>query len=85
MNKEVNGNKGSWNIEKDEEDTRRMITRTARFNVNEETSLKKKIKTCNEKAIAQKLEKGNNPRIFCSATFEGVKEIIENTVSKATK
>ena len=85
MNKEVNGNKGSWNIEKDEEDNRRMIKRTARFNVNEETSLKKKIKTCNEKAIAQKLEKGNNPRIFWSATVEGVKEIIENTVSKATK
>lgn len=62
-----------------------MITRTARFNVNEETSFKKKIKTCNEKAIALKLEKGNNPRIFCSATFEGVKETIENTVRKATK
>lgn len=61
------------------------MTRTARFNVNEETSFKKKIKTCNEKAIALKLEKGNNPRIFCSATFEGVKETIENTVSKATK
>ena len=33
-----------------------------------------------------KLEKGNNLRIFCSATaFEGVKEIIEYTVSKSNK
>ena len=33
-----------------------------------------------------KLEKGNNPRIFCSTTaFEGVKQIIENTVSKINK
>ena len=33
-----------------------------------------------------KLEKGNNLRIFCStAAFEGVKQIIENTVSKIKK
>ena len=33
-----------------------------------------------------KLEKGNNLRIFCSTTaFEGVKQIIENTVSKINK
>ena len=33
-----------------------------------------------------KLEKGNNLRIFCCTTaFEGVKQIIENTVSKINK
>ena len=33
-----------------------------------------------------KLEKGNNLRIFCCTTaFEGVKEIIENTVRKSNK
>ena len=33
-----------------------------------------------------KLEKGNNLRTFCSTTaFEGVKQIIENTVSKINK
>ena len=33
-----------------------------------------------------KLEKGNNLRIFCSTTaFDGVKQIIENTVSKINK
>ena len=33
-----------------------------------------------------KLEKGNNLRIFCStAAFEGVKQIIENTVNKINK
>ena len=33
-----------------------------------------------------KLGKGNNLRIFCSTTaFEGVKQIIENTVSKINK
>ena len=63
-----------------------MITRTARFSMNEEAALRKKIKTCNEEALVLKLEKGNNLRIFCSTTaFEGVKEIIENTVRKSNK
>ena len=86
MNEEVNRNEVNRNIEKDEEDTRRMITRTARFSMNEEAALRKKIKTCNEEALVLKLEKGNNLRIFCSTTaFEGVKEIIENTVRKSNK
>ena len=67
MNEEVNRNKVNRNIEKDEEDTRRMITRTVRFSMNEETALRKTIKTCSTTA------------------FEGVKEIIENTVSKSNK
>ena len=86
MNEEVNRNEVNRNIEKDEEDTRRMITRTARFSKNEEAALRKKIKTCNEEALVLKLEKGNNLRIFCSTTaFGGVKEIIENTVRKSNK
>ena len=49
--------------------------------MNEEAALRKKIKTCNEEALVLKLEKGNNLRIFCStAAFEGVREIIKNTV-----
>ena len=54
--------------------------------MNEEAAVRKKIKTCNEEPLLVKLEKGNNLRIFCSTTaFEGVKQIIENTVSKINK
>ena len=63
-----------------------MITTTARFSMEEEAGLRKKIKTCNEEALVLKLEKRDNPRISCStAAFEGVKEIIENTVSNSKK
>ena len=62
------------------------ITRTARFSMNEEAAVRKKIKTCNEEPLLVKLEKGNNLRTFCrTTTFEGVKQIIENTVSKINK
>ena len=61
-----------------------MITGTARF--SEEAALRKKIKACNKVALVLKLEKGISIRIFCSiAAFEGVKEIIENTISKNNK
>ena len=60
-----------------------MITKTARFSKNEEAEVRKKIKTCNEEPLVVKLEKGNNLKIFCRTTvFEGLKQIIENTVSK---
>ena len=63
-----------------------MITRTVRFSMNEEAAVRKKIKTSNEETLLVKLEKGNNLRIFCSTTaFEGVKQIIENKVSKINK
>ena len=45
-----------------------MITRTARFNINKEAALKRKIKTSNEEALVPKLEKGNNLRVFCNTT-----------------
>ena len=58
-----------------------MIIRTVRFSMNEAAAIRKKIKTCYEEPLVVKLEKGNNLRIFCSTTaFEGVKQIIENTV-----
>ena len=86
MNEEVNRNEVSRNIDKGKGDPRRMITRTARFSMNEEAASRKKIKTCNEEALVLKLEKINILRIFCSATaFEGVKEIIENTVRKSKR
>ena len=54
--------------------------------MNEEAAVRKKMKSCNEEPLLVKLEKGNNLRIFCSTTtFEGVKQIIENTVSKVNK
>ena len=54
--------------------------------MNEEAAVRKKIKTRNEEPLLVKLEKGNNLRTFCSTTaFEGVKQIIENTVSKINK
>ena len=80
-NEEVlNRKEVSGNSEKSYEDSRRMITRTARFSVNEEAAVRKTIKTSNEELLVVKLEKGNNLRIFCSTTaFEGVKKIIENS------
>ena len=76
----------SENSEESYEDSRRVVTRTARFSMNEKAAVRKKIKTCNEEPLLVKLEKGNNLRIFCSTTtFEGVKQIIENTVSKIIK
>ena len=82
----VNRKKISENSEESYEDSRRMITKTTRFSMNEEAAVRKKIKTCNEEPLLVKLEKGNNLRIFCSTTaFEGVKQIIENTVSKINK
>ena len=64
LNEEVNRNEVSRNIEKNEEDTSRMITRTDEFRMNEEAALRKKMKTCNEEALVLKLERGNNLRIF---------------------
>ena len=82
----VNRKEVSENSEESYEDSRRMITRTARFSMKEEEAVRKKIKACNEEPLVLKLEKGNNLRIFCSTTaFEGVKQIIENTVSKINK
>ena len=57
MNEEVNRNEVSRNIDKDEEDNRKIITRTARFSMNEEATLRKKIRTCNEEALVLKLKK----------------------------
>ena len=68
MNEEVNRNEVNRNTEKDEEDTRRMLTRTTRFSMNEEAVLRKKEKTYNEEALVLKLEKGNNLSIFCTTT-----------------
>ena len=86
-NKELvlNRKEVSENSEESYEDIR-VITRTVRFSMNEEAAVRKKIKTCNEEPLLVKLEKGNNLRIFCSTTaFEGVKQIIENTVSEINK
>ena len=63
-----------------------MITRTARFSMNEEAAGRKKIKTCSEERLVVKLEKEKNLRIFCSAAaFDEMKQIIENIVSKINK
>ena len=63
-----------------------MITRTSRFNMNEEAAVRKKIRNCNEETFVVKYEKANNLRIFCSTTaFKGVRQIIENTISKINK
>ena len=82
----VNRKEVSENTEESYEDSRRMITRRARFSMNEEAVVRKKIKAYNEEPLVVKLEKGNDLKIFCSTTaFEGVKQIIENTVSKINK
>ena len=72
----VNRKKVTRNSKKSDEGSRRMIKRTVRFCMNEETAVRKKIKTCNEDPLVVKLEKRNNLRIFCSKTaFDGVKQI----------
>ena len=63
-----------------------MITRTARFSINEEVAVRNKVKTYNKESLVVKLEKGNNLRLLCrTAAFGGVKQIIENKVSKINK
>lgn len=48
----------SRNIEEDEKNiSRRIITMTARFSMNENTALRKKIKTCNEEAVVVNFKK----------------------------
>ena len=56
----VNRKEVSENAEEGYKDSRRMITRTARFNMNKEAGVRKKIKACNEEPLVMKLEKGNN-------------------------
>lgn len=56
MNEEINRREVIQNIEKDEEDVTRMITRTVRLSMNEYYM---NIKTCNEEALVLKIEKGN--------------------------
>ena len=63
MNAEVNTNEVSRDIEKDEEDTRKMITTIVKFSINEKVGSRKKIKTYIEEALVLKFEKGNNLRI----------------------
>ena len=86
-NKEVvNRKEVSGNSEGSYEESRRIITRTARFSMNEETAGRKKITTCSEERLVVKLEIEKNLRIFCSTTaFDRMKQIIENTVSKINK
>lgn len=54
--------------------------------MNEEAVLRKKIKTRNEEVLVLKLENESNLRKSWSTTaFDGVKEIVENTVGKSDK
>ena len=86
-NKEVvNRKEVSGNSEESYKDSRRTITRTARFSMNEEAAGRKKITTHSEERLVVKLEKEKNLRIFCITTaFDRIKQIIENTVSKINK
>ena len=53
----VNREEVSRNSEENDEDSRRIITSTARFSMNKEVARKKKIKTHNEETLVLKLEK----------------------------
>ena len=46
---------------------RRIVTRTARYTINEKTATEKIIKECNNETIQIKMKKGNNLRVYCSA------------------
>ena len=50
----VNRKEASRNSEKSDEGNKRMMTRTASFSMNEEVTVRNKIKTCNEKPLAVK-------------------------------
>ena len=63
MNEEVNTNEVSRDMEKDEEDTKKMIITIVRFSINEEVGSRKKIKKYIKEALVLKFEKGNNLRI----------------------
>lgn len=84
INEEVNGKNISYDAEKNVEDTWRIITKTAKFSINEEAVLRKKMNTYSKEVLVLKLEIGNNPRIFCSSkAFEWVKRIIKTQLPKA--
>ena len=55
-------NEVSRDMEKDEEDTKKMII-IVRFSINEEVRSRKKIKKQIKEALVLKFEKGNNLRI----------------------
>ena len=55
--KVVNRKEVSGNFEESYEDSKRMITRTTRFSMNEEAAGRKKITTCSEERLVVKLEK----------------------------
>ena len=80
MNKEITRitNKSGKREKDDISVESRIMTRTARYRINEKAAIDKKIKACNNEPIQIKMEKGNNLRVYCSAVaFEGVRGILE--------
>ena len=80
MNKEITRitNKSGKREKDDISVESRIMTRTARYRINENAAIDKKIKACNNEPIQIKMEKGNNLRVYCSAVaFEGVRGILE--------
>ena len=53
----VNKKEVSENSEESYGDSRRIVTRTARFSMNEEAAVRKKIKTRNEEPLVLKVER----------------------------
>ena len=47
----------SRNSEKSDENSRKMITRTARFSMNKEIAVRKKTETCNDEPLVVNLKK----------------------------
>ena len=72
---------GNTDKEDNAENGRCLRSTRVNYTINERTTIKKKIKSCQEVPLQMKMGKGNNLRIFCSTTaFENIRKIILETI-----
>ena len=64
---------------------RKVQTRQSNFVLNQTVALTKKIKSCRQKTLVVKLEKGSNLRIHCNTNaFETVRKLIGSQIDNSS-
>ena len=59
----------------------KVTSKHGNFTLNEKAAIQKKIKSCKDRSLVVKMEKGNNLRIYCSTTaFEKIKRQIVRSI-----
>ena len=67
--------------EKQHELKTKVTSKHGNFTLNEKAAIQKKIKSCKDRSLVVKMEKGNNLRIYCSTTaFEKIKRQIVRSI-----